>query len=328
MRPGATFIRASESTLASAFETLRVLAGQRPLFAVLDAARDENLPSLLEHLRLPFRSLYHGPEGDALAPVAPYIAELTKDPQAARRLLQEGWGDARGLFLSATGTLVAVRRHLRRLLLAELGEDRERVLFRFYDPRVLRAIFPVCTDDQKRILFGEAIECFVMEDEDGTPLVLRREEPGAPPGYHRKSVALRFTEAQAESVLLYGRKLVEFVADLLRTNKPEIVAGMAPDALESMISVALARARGHGFKTPSDLSVFAMLMFEVAPNFDEHPAMRDTFAQALKPDSGGLGDALSELPDHVWRECGERRDDRVWSDAAWAQEGSGRVWTR
>lgn len=328
MRPGATFIRASESTVASVFEMLRALAGQRPLFAVLDAARNEGIPDLLEHLDIPYRSLYHGPEGDALAPVAPYLAELTRHPNAARRLLQEGWGDARGMFLSATGTLVALRRHLRRLLLAELGEDRERVLFRFYDPRVLRAILPVCTDHQKRILFGEAIECFVMEDEDGSPLVFRREQPGAPPGYHRKTVALQFTAEQAESVLLYGRRMVDFVANHLRRNKPDVVRGMAPEAFEGLVSVALARARGHGFKTPSDLSVFAVLMFDVAPNFDEHPSVRECFGQALGSAGGGLGEALAALPGHVWRECVERYDEKVWSDAAWAQEGSTRAWTR
>lgn len=328
MRPGATFIRASESTLAAIFEMLRGLAGQRALFVVLDAARDAGVPDLLEHLRVPFRSLYHGPEGDELASVAPYLADLSGHPDAVRRLLQEGWGDARGMYLSATGTLVALRRHLRRLLLAEFGEEKERVLFRFYDPRVLRALFPVCTDHQKRILFGEAVEAFLMEDEDGSPLVFQRGEPGAPPGYHRKSVALQFTAEQAESVLLYGRRMVDFVADHLRRNNPAVAHGMAAEAFEGLVAVALDRGRGHGLKSASDLSVFAVLMFEVAPNFDEHPAVRECLVQGLRPGSAGVGDALAGLPDHVWRECAEASDEKVWSDAAWSQEGRSGVWTR
>jgi hypothetical protein len=41
----------------------------------------------------------------------------------------------------------------------------ETVLFRFYDPRVLRALLPTCTSDQLVELFGP-VQKYIVEDED------------------------------------------------------------------------------------------------------------------------------------------------------------------
>ena len=39
------------------------------------------------------------------------------------------------------------------------------MLFRYYDPRVLRAFLPTCTRDELRTVFG-GIECFWIEGEE------------------------------------------------------------------------------------------------------------------------------------------------------------------
>jgi hypothetical protein len=45
-------------------------------------------------------------------------------------------------------------------------EQGKMLYFRFYDPRVLRIFLPTCDAMQLRELFGDAIDSFILEDED------------------------------------------------------------------------------------------------------------------------------------------------------------------
>jgi hypothetical protein len=64
-------------------------------------------------------------------------------------------------------------RHFRRLVRV-VDEAGTVMLFRFYDPRVLRAFIPTCTAEQRAELFGPARR-LVMEGPDGAALVFATE---------------------------------------------------------------------------------------------------------------------------------------------------------
>jgi hypothetical protein len=61
-----------------------------------------------------------------------------------------------------------LRRHLRSFLRVT-DEAGRRLIFRYYDPRVLRVYLPTCWPSELRDVFGP-IDCFLMEGED--PMVL------------------------------------------------------------------------------------------------------------------------------------------------------------
>lgn len=128
-------------------------AGGGQLYGVLDAARDEQVVPFLYGAGAQYQSLYEGLRGEELALVAPYLISLPTDAAALVELVEGHWGNAWGIFLRAEASFRDVRRHLRRLLRAEL-DDGVRVLFRFYDPRVLRAYLPTCTRDEADQMFG------------------------------------------------------------------------------------------------------------------------------------------------------------------------------
>ncbi|MDC0674170.1 DUF4123 domain-containing protein [Nannocystis radixulma] len=149
-------------TVAAAAPAIAALRGQPGrLFAVVDASRDERVGVLLRESPARHRSLFDGWQGDALAEGAPYLVELgaAPHPELVDDLVLEGWhteaerrdGDGGwAIFLSAPDgrEFEAVRRHLRKFLMVELG--REKVYFRFYDPRVLRTFVPTCTPTERR----------------------------------------------------------------------------------------------------------------------------------------------------------------------------------
>jgi hypothetical protein len=148
----------------------------QPVFAVLDAAREDRLPAFLQAYGVEHVSLYEGESGDELKDVAPYVALLPKGSQLWQSLMNEGWGKSWGIYFNSDAELSEVRDHLRRLLKVK-DEDGRLFYFRFYDPRVLRVFIPTCTPKEKKDFFGP-ISRFIVEGEDlDNPLQYRGKSP-------------------------------------------------------------------------------------------------------------------------------------------------------
>jgi hypothetical protein len=140
-----------------------LLSAQEHLFAVLDAARSSRVLGLLQQSAEEYRSLYEGHQGNALADVAPYLVRLPQDSSLLGALLAEGWGENWGIYLTCTSPFLELRRHLRKFLMVHAEGWENRMYFRFYDPRVLQAFLPTCTEDQLNNFFGP-INCFFFPD--------------------------------------------------------------------------------------------------------------------------------------------------------------------
>lgn len=143
-----------EAALA-ALATLRGLRDAGVLYAIVDAARADRPLELVEESVDPYASLYDGEQGRAFDDVAPYLVHLRSDSGLLERLVREGWGDAWGIFAVSRTGFDAVRRQLRRFLMAEVEGEPHRVFFRFYDPRVLRTLAPVFTPEQRADLLRD-----------------------------------------------------------------------------------------------------------------------------------------------------------------------------
>ena len=139
------------------------------LFAVLDGARDPLVLNILTSSGAEHDCLFSGRLDPALRTAAPYLVRLLPGSALCESLIEQGWGRAWGLYVAARGDLHQVRRHLRSFLRVET-EDRKKLFFRYYDPRVLRAFLPTCDATQLRQIFGP-IERFDMEAPDSTNLL-------------------------------------------------------------------------------------------------------------------------------------------------------------
>jgi len=137
------------------------------VWAVLDLARDRRIHAALLESRLEFLCLYSGRLPRELELAAPHIVELPRGHRLLDRLLGEGWGDSWGIFARIEDPTL-LRRHLRKFLKVR-DEDGRRLLFRYYDPRVLRRYLPTCTADELRQFFGP-VQSYYTEGEQGTTL--------------------------------------------------------------------------------------------------------------------------------------------------------------
>jgi len=160
-------------SVLAAQETVRLLAWIRGaleepvgvplrLYALLDGARDPRIVPRIEAADVEARCLLDGELHPSLAAAAPYLVALEPAAPFTRALLAEGWGDAWGVLLTAAAPLDALRRHFRRFLRVA-DEDGRPLMFRYYDPRVLRLYLPTCTPDELALVFGP-VSSYLIED--------------------------------------------------------------------------------------------------------------------------------------------------------------------
>jgi hypothetical protein len=135
----------------------------RDMWMIVDAARDRRIFSLLLQCHLEYSCLYSGTLSPELKLADPYLVQLDYDYEDTRRLITQAWGRSWGIFLRCDTSLEKLRRHLRGFLTVQDYSGR-RLVFRYYDPRVLRVYLPTCTVQELRTVFGP-IESFCMEDE-------------------------------------------------------------------------------------------------------------------------------------------------------------------
>ena len=131
------------------------------VYAVLDGARDARIAGRVESYLDQKACLYEGTLPRELTKVAPHLLRLFCDDHFCKRLLQDGWGLSWGVFAIAPTSLTSLRRHFRKFMVVR-GPAGSRLVFRWYDPRVLRIYLPTCTVEDLRTVFGP-IEAFVVE---------------------------------------------------------------------------------------------------------------------------------------------------------------------
>ncbi|MEP7381525.1 MAG: DUF4123 domain-containing protein [Gemmatimonadota bacterium] len=142
----------------------------RDAWMIVDASRDRRIYGLLlECFYSQHTCLFAGNLAPELKLVAPYLVQLDHDYDKTRRFIGKAWGNSWGVFLKCDSRLETLRRHLRTLLLVR-GPSGNRLLFRYYDPRVLRVYLPTCTEAELHTVFGP-IDRVIMEDDNPDTLL-------------------------------------------------------------------------------------------------------------------------------------------------------------
>jgi hypothetical protein len=147
------------------------------VYAVLDGAAIPDLLLSFHQHQPEYICLYRGQLKPDMETVAPYVVHLQRGTAFANWVLQKGWGEHWGVFAVAEANLVAMRKHFRKFLTVHNSAGKP-LLFRYYDPRVLRVYLPTCNEEELREMFGP-IDGYLLEDETPNTLLRFRFVAGA-----------------------------------------------------------------------------------------------------------------------------------------------------
>jgi hypothetical protein len=107
-------------------------------------------------------------------------------------------------------------------------------------------------------------------------------------------------------------ELIEMVFDHVCEHHAEAVAELDDDEILRRAGVAVRRAARYGFTKETSVAAYAALMFLVAPNFDEQPAIREALGDPkLSPDAR-IEKIFSLTKEADWDAAGERANPAAW----------------
>ncbi|MGI4757938.1 MAG: DUF4123 domain-containing protein [Janthinobacterium lividum] len=139
-------------------------SGLQPLYAVLDGARDPRILSLLVQHKCQYVWLFQEGTPTELLSFAPYLVALPAESPIMEPLLDLGWEQDWGIYLTSSAGPANLLLSLRRLLLAD-QPDGQQVFLRFYDPRVLRPLLASSSPWQWPFFFS-AVQSYLVPGEE------------------------------------------------------------------------------------------------------------------------------------------------------------------
>lgn len=107
-------------------------------------------------------------------------------------------------------------------------------------------------------------------------------------------------------------RLIETIAQYLRDNHESAVIGFNDEELRAMIRVGIKRAEKYEMNSDAGFGAFVAIMFEVAPNFDEHPNINKALTdENISPNSRIL-DIVHRTTKKDWDEAEKAYNPDVW----------------
>jgi len=263
------------------------------VWMIVDAARNQQILPMLKAFRLEYYCLYRGPLTRSLEAAAPYLLQLDYRDPATHRFLGNAWDQSWGVFLKCDLDAYSVRRHLRGFLVVR-DPGGSRLLFRYYDPRVLRVYLPTCVEDELQRMFGP-FECFWTEgrasqimlefrlargklvqrtlslaagaQQRASGLEKRDDGPRAESHYHQGLLTLRpeqmtaFSRAEEE-------KFEAWMLTHLMQFFPKQCTTLGEAQVRELIQYGIQRARACEITSERDVCKFIDLMIVFGRDFD------------------------------------------------------------
>lgn len=227
-------------------------------------------------------------------------------------LSTERWG----VFVVSHATLSELASHFQKFVIAK-GPDGNPYFLRFHDASVLEVLLQTWTEQERQTFFGPT-DAFGLPSLDTMDSHIWKN----PHGEHLRRVPapeeclLTLRESQLEACAdAIDRDLVKIIYWHLRNYHARSVQHLPKILLERRIYFAIMRARQYQLSSVSDLAGFAALMFELSPNFDEHPSFRRVLNDPILPPGAKMKRLSQVITDREWDEAQHMYDRSFWVSA-------------
>lgn len=283
------------------------------LYALIDPFFD--LPAGVQNQRLETRDtdplFYDVIAWDQVTYEPPVLVKLNEGglDWLLHALSTERWG----VFLVSKQPLESLATHFQKFVIAK-GPDQNPYFLRFHDASVLEVLLNTWTAKERQVFFGpvdafglpslDTMDVHIVQNPDGRSV---RKMPD--PEDCLLTLAPEQLAACAEAI---DRDLVKVIYWHLRNYHAKSVQHIEKPTLENRIVFGIQRARKYSLNTISDLAGYTALMFELAPNFDEHPSFRRVLQDPVLPPEAKMKRLSQVITDQEWDEAQMLYDREFW----------------
>lgn len=288
------------------------------LYALVDSFFEVPVP--VEKLRLETKDtdplFYDLIAWDKVTYEPPVLVKLT--PIALDWLLNSLSLERWGLFVVSKAPIAELAQHFQKFVIAR-GPDANPYFLRFHDAAVLEILLKTWDPKERAAFFGPA-EAFALPDLDSVDVMIEENQQSLlkkRAGFPRPEdclVQLRESQLKlcAEAI---DRDLVKVIYWHMRNHHSRPVQFLDRPGLEARLQIAIHQARRYGLGTISDLASFAALMFELAPNFDQHPSFKRILEDQSIMVEVKMKKLSSAMSDVEWNEAAASYDRNYWAKA-------------
>jgi len=131
---------------------------REPVYALLDSIRDARIPAFLDASGEQYQRV------DDANPASPFLVLVPPQSKLLDVLIKDGWNHNWGFYFAASIDFENALWHWRSFVTLR-NANNQAVTFRFWDPRVMRAIVPAMTPEESTGFFG-LISRFIVEGDN------------------------------------------------------------------------------------------------------------------------------------------------------------------
>jgi hypothetical protein len=129
---------------------------------------------------------------------------------------------------------------------------------------------------------------------------------------------LTIRQNQFDAFLLQDEeKLIDFIVEHLQNESLELIDGIPLDILREQVEFGLSKARKYGFTRPNDLTAFVSIMFEISPDFDEHPPIHRVFTDESIPINKRFDAIFERVSEEEWEKI--NYNEKAWFPELWKE---------
>lgn len=297
--------------------------GESPIvYAIFDGARDKRISEKVKQGELKYSCLYEGRLSYKMSQAAPYMVRLEKNHPETYQWIEQAWGNSWGIYMVTypPATLLSVRHNCRKVAVVR-GPDGKPLVFRYYDPRVLRTYLPTCDDVEADKIFGPITE-FVVEGDnaeqihrfrrttEGVQDINRGEnsaelKPVIVESFFKKESSRSPLVLRREQMAEFGKKqlpkYIDQAESYITREFPEF-AQQKKGLLREWIRLCYEQAKSYGMMTTRDHIKYINYICIFGEDFVDEYAFAEEILNSNETAKSKLADLKAAFVDHLNRD--------------------------
>lgn len=228
-------------------------------------------------------------------------------------LSTERWG----VFVVCSSDMNTLGRHLQKFVITR-GPENTPYFLRFHDAAVLETLFQKW-DEYTRHLFMGPIENIIIPSLDDLEFHLLKlpqaNEINKVSEKKPEDCLLILTQDQLQACAeAIEKDLIRLIYWHLRSYHGRVVQYLDRHVLFDRIEMGLRCARSYELSGISDLAGYVALMFELTPNFDQHPSFARVLLDPRLAPEQKMRKLSHVITDEEWREAKSFYERNSWSE--------------